>query len=699
MKRLAAAATVLLLLSIPGQPASADGATLVWDSDRVISSIFSVEENDTLLIGPGVNISFEPDYSGQPGENDTRPILAVLGRLVVNGTREERVGLSANESLWWGGNEPDCLYIFSGGLADRFSVRNASLSDMVINIGGAGGVFQDCVFERCDLKVASSAVSVVNCTFIFSVIGPGELPGEAGWPSAVTVLNCRFDGRDPASHPPLPYNYSANRTNAIYDRTAILLGQAVSVRDCLISGYVSGIMADTNGSSVQNCTFQDCGFGIFLQGWDQKDTAYIRGCTVLDCYGYGITAYGRANLSDSVVGNCGLLGVYAAGELLMANCTVFNCTTGVRLTFFDHEFVPRWLLTGNRIFGCDGYAVSAEGQDIDLGGNRFDNGTVTNGEGRLQVSQNVRLRVVDTLGSTVPGSCDLAWTDASGARGGQSFPSGSSVNLPEYTIDNDGARADRFPYSLQVRLGPVENRTILAAGQYELTVVLPILPDLVPVHLATDFDSVSALQQIRFLVRVENTGLVIAGDTTVVFLVDGKEVDRQPVPRLAVRGRASVYSAPWRATAGRHTLEARVDSSGALRESNDTNNNLSVQFNVSGSDSPGFSGLYGGWNPAFISLVTVMIIIYVLLVLSVRLRRRRRMERGPEPAPARGLEPFPAKNLEPALPKHLEPAPATIPGATRIKCPKCGKVNEVASPVRPLEVECELCRSRLKLVK
>jgi len=668
MKRLAAAATMLLLLSIPGQPARADSAALGWDSDRVISSIVVINENDTLTIGPGVNLSFEPDTSGAPAENDTRPILAVMGRLVVNGTRGEPVGFRANESLRLTGNEPDCLYIFSPGRPDIFSVRNASFSNLIINIDGAGGVFRDCVFERCDVLVAFSAASFINCTFIGSAIGTSEFPGEVVWPSAVTVRGCRFDGRD---------------QNDSYLRTAIDLQRGAAIEDCTIAHYNTAIVLDMNSSSVRNCEIRDCRDGITLDGNFRTDTAEIFNVSVQNCTGTGISAWGRLTLADSVIGDCGYAGVASYGDLLMANCTVYGCPTGVNLWAWFDDPPPDWLLSGNRFFGCTEYALVALGQEVEIAGNRFDNGSVSNGEGWLKVSTAVRVRVVDPLDFPVSGECDLSWTDNSGLIGGGSFISGSSVILEEYTIGNDGVRVDRFPYTLSVRKGTITNRTVLPDGESDLSMVLDILADLVPVQLWMDNDGIRAGQEIRFIVRVNNNGGGTARESTVSFVVDGRVVDRQEVPRMSVRGASSVYSAPWVATPGRHALEALVDSSGYIRENNETNNNISVQFNVSGADSAGSSGRYLGSNPAFISLVVAVIIIYVLLMLYIRRRRRRRIERGMEPTPA----------------GDLEPTPATIYGAARIRCPKCGKVNEVASPVRPLEVDCELCRSRFKLVK
>lgn len=630
MKRLAALLALLLFLGGPMPPAGAEGATVVWDSDRVVGSVFTVSENETLDISAGVSVGFEPGEPGQPGGNDSRPILAVLGRLVLDGTFDEPVRLAANESLRSGGGEPDCLYIYSEGRPDRFFARNASFTDMIINIGGSGGRFQDCAFERCDVLLVSSTVSFRNCTFILSTIGASELPGIESWPSGVTLEACRFDGRNAASRPPPPHGNGGSGTEEPNRRTAIEVRGDAGLEGCTVSGYSVGLVLGPGSTTVRNSTVSDCSYGMLLSGSFGDQMSEVRGCAVRNCSILGLAATGRTTLTDTVVGDCGELGVYAGDDLLMANCTVFGCPTGVSLGAWRVGEPPDCLLTGNRIFGCGGYAVAAHGLEVDLSGNRFDNGTVSNGEGRLNATRAVRLNVVDPWGLLSPGACDLEWTDSFGATGGQRFDSGSSVVLTQYTLDNDGVRSDRFPYEILIRKGTLENRTVLPAGQDELTVALPVLPDLVPVRLATDTDSIRSGQEIRFLVRVENIGGSIAGQSALVFLVDGAEVDRQRVPPTRIRGNYTVLSNPWRAESGRHTVEVRLDAAGFVRENDEGNNNLTAEFSVSAAPSPASRDPSRGGYYLALTMVAIIIAIATAAAWTAR-RGRRREGEGPEP--------------------------------------------------------------------
>jgi DNA-directed RNA polymerase subunit RPC12/RpoP len=690
---------VLLMLALPVWPQAraaddAAGTVYVWDSDRVVDSTMPVYGNDTLIIKAGVNISFVP---GAQDENATFPALAVMGNLWMNGTSERPVRLSADESLWQMGEGPDCIQVYNGGRADRLSARNASFTDIVVWLYYSGGEFRDCVFDRCDLNVVQSAVSFVNCTFIYSTVSTGQFWEAGSDLPPIIMRECRFDGRDPSSHPPWPYGPGEPVPEALYQRTAIELQGPVDLEDCRISGYEAGIVADLNNSRLQDCTIQDCVEGVILESQEIGQTASIRGCTVQNCTDFGIFALGGLRLADTVIGDCAQTGVQVLGALLMANCTVYNCTTGVALDAGNGA--PGWLLSANRIFSCAGYGVRAEGADVDITGNLFGEGGFANGFGRLLVTRQVQLSVTDPTGRALAGTCDVSWTDALGRGGSRIWYRDDDLLLDEYFVDNAGERVDIFPYALSVRQGAAENRTTIAAGQDRITVVLAVLPDLVPSFLAPDATSIEAGQEVSFLVRVENAGAGPADASTVVFLVDGMEVDSRSVPPLTIRQSQSVYSGPWRATGGRHTVEARVDGNGRIAEDNEANNNLTVEFNVSASNAGGLSSLTGGWGWLACSVLLVVLLVVVVAAGMAAARRQARRETGLEPAPAAPREPANAKGLEPTPLKGLEPAPATIAGATRIKCPKCGRQNEVTSRQRPLEIKCELCGTRLKLVK
>jgi hypothetical protein len=670
MRRLAAAA-LLLLVPFWASPGAASDATLGWDSDRVVDSTILVGENDTLEIAAGVDIRFEP---GPAGPNETRPMLAVTGGLLVNGTAGRRVNLTANETLWWTEPGPDCLNVLNDGRRGSLAVRNATFTDIVINIYLSGGEFSDCVFDRCDLNVARSNLVFANCTFIYSALGSGGLGGSGQGPPGVVLRGCRFDGRDPASHPPLPYQGEAG-PGGVFWKTAVELREPVVVEDCLVSGHLGGISAGLNGTSILNATVRDCPWGIWLNRASPDDSGEVRGCTVLNCSEVGVYSYGRLRLSDSIVGDCNEAGVFAYGGLLLGNCTIYNCTTGVSLRAPGADFQPDWLLSGNRISGCALFAVSAEDRGVDISGNRFEDGGTGNGLGRLLVSNRVVISVIDPSGRTLAGPSELSWTDARGGTGFRTVYPDDSILFGTYIVDNNGTRADLFPYELHVRRGAIENRTVLSAVQARFSVTMPVLPDLVPVFLQPDQDDIVAGREVRFLVRVDNLGTGPARESTVVFLVDGREMDRGVVPDMGIRGRASVYSDPWTARTGRHRVEVRLDDRALVPEADEANNNITTEFNV-GAALAGESGPLTGTQAGLLATGAFGGILAVVFGARILLRSRRS---GPGAA--------------------AEPAPAPLPGATRIKCPKCGKLGDVRTPGRPQDIKCGLCGFRMRFEK
>jgi uncharacterized repeat protein (TIGR01451 family) len=113
-------------------------------------------------------------------------------------------------------------------------------------------------------------------------------------------------------------------------------------------------------------------------------------------------------------------------------------------------------------------------------------------------------------------------------------------------------------------------------------------------------------------------------------------------------------------------------------------------------------------------LLMIVILVVVVAVFAAT-RRKRPMAPMPQPAP----RPAPAPVRKPPMDEEEEdgdelpagpktgPAAATTapmgegakPKIARIKCPKCGTTKDVTSPVRPIEVKCDKCGARLRLVK
>jgi len=123
---------------------------------------------------------------------------------------------------------------------------------------------------------------------------------------------------------------------------------------------------------------------------------------------------------------------------------------------------------------------------------------------------------------------------------------------------------------------------------------------------------------------------------------------------------------------------------------------------------------------SYLPWIILIIVVVVLLGAMAAMGRRGR----PAPAPA-ARPPAPRPPAPPAAAKKPQdeeeeeeedlidrggppkpPAPPAGPVTTegkpriaRIKCPKCQTIKDVTSPVRPIEVKCDSCGARLRLVK
>jgi hypothetical protein len=116
----------------------------------------------------------------------------------------------------------------------------------------------------------------------------------------------------------------------------------------------------------------------------------------------------------------------------------------------------------------------------------------------------------------------------------------------------------------------------------------------------------------------------------------------------------------------------------------------------------------------------IVVVLLIFVVIGVAIAMGRRARPGPAPPAVRAPAPRPAlaparrpaaeeedeeeeEAEKAAAPKPLAPptpaAAAAKPKIARIKCPKCQTIKDVTSPVRPIEVKCDNCGARLRLVK
>lgn len=103
--------------------------------------------------------------------------------------------------------------------------------------------------------------------------------------------------------------------------------------------------------------------------------------------------------------------------------------------------------------------------------------------------------------------------------------------------------------------------------------VEPDEPDLVVTDITTDPTEPEAGQNVTLTATVENQGHTAAGNSTLIFKVNGTQLgDRVNVSSLAPGESVQVTSVNWTASNGSHELEAEADSGDNVTEADETNN-------------------------------------------------------------------------------------------------------------------------------
>jgi len=219
------------------------------------------------------------------------------------------------------------------------------------------------------------------------------------------------------------------------------------------------------------------------------------------------------------------------------------------------------------------------------------------------------------------------------------------------------------------------------------------------------------------------------GDTvsvTVTIRNDGNSDMRNVIVQLYAAGN-SVASKTITATIKKNsdaqtTLEWTTDTAGSYtmkvtaKYGTETVKELTLTQKVAVGDKGGAVDL-GSYFPWIILIIVVVVLVGVMAAMSRRARPAPMpmpMARPPAPRPA--VAPAAAKkpldedeDEEDDLDKGAPPKPPMPPAIAgpsdakpkiaRIKCPKCQTVKDVTSPVRPIEVKCDNCGARLRLVK
>lgn len=587
---------VAAMLAPPAQ-AGAGRTSSVWDGDRVITSPVEVLQNDTLRIEAGANITFDPADAPEGGAG--MPALGVAGRLEVCGTASRPVRFNSTPTLWDVYGEPDCIILEGQQDRESLSVRNASFTDIVLAIDYERGGFWDCLFDRCTVDIHFSAVRFVNCTFVFSSVRNDQAAFARGGPRPA-LSGCRFDADRSSSHPPVwRYGDDHGAEAQYFGEAAIEDWGGALVEDCTIRGHSIGIFSEYNFASVRGCTVSRCGYGIMLGSDFPQDTAEVLDCTVTGSSG---------------------MGVYIIGRVVMSNCTVTGGEYGVWL---EGRGGPPSVLSGNRIYNNSVYGIVVYGTEAELAGNVYTNGSTANGVGIMERWAGVMVRVLDPLGRPV--QCQLYWTDGLGNFGGAAAEGNHTVNVRDYSIDSSGNRLDHFPYTIYAVLAGRSDRATIPGGADNITLVLPVLTDLAVVNISLQPERPSEGDSTAFSVRVENLGYYAASGGYMVFQLDGREVDRQRLPWLGGGNGGTIYSTPWIATAGRHTLRVLLDPDGNITESNRSNNERAIDFSVGPATTPSLA------DRAWPYLQVVLVIAAMGLVVAASLRRRKG---GPEASSA-----------------------------------------------------------------
>ena len=588
MKRALACLLLLLPLIVPSAQADSGRALTVWAADRVITSPVEVLGNDHLEIHSGVNIIFDAD-----GSADGPPLLHVGGGLTVCGTAGRPVAFNSTPALWALLGEPECLYVQGNGGGDHLAVRNASFTDLVIGIFNGSGEFRDCMFDRCQVDIQSSAIRFIGCTFIFS---PVAIDRYSFAPNASQTLfrECRFESYGSGSHPPDWKNGEVESGDGqYYGEAAIEDWSGARIEDCTVTGYSPGIVSGPGSVSISGCTIEHCSYGMSLWSDIPDAVATVRDCTVTGCLGTGI---------------------FVSGSVRMSNCTVSGCTDGIEL-YGQGNAVS--VIEGNSVYGNSQMGMIIYGKEPELSGNFFGNGSSANGWGNLNKRTYAQVRATDPLGHPV--ICKLNWTDALGNTDSRDIDGSFLLDVLEYSINNQGQRTDRLPYTLNAELAGLTNRTTFEGGYYNITLVLQLLADLAPLNISPWPGGPVDGDKAAFAIRLENTGYYPADRGSVLFLLDGREFDRQDIPLLKGGRTITVHSRDWTATAGRHTLRAVLDPDGNISESDSNNNGIFANFTVE----KGLRASFGGGTATYVPIF-IMAAVMALAIFG-RMRPRRYM--------------------------------------------------------------------------
>jgi len=264
-------------------------------------------------------------------------------------------------------------------------------------------------------------------------------------------------------------------------------------------------------------------------------------------------------------------------------------------------------------------------------------------------------------------------------------------------------------------------------GNYDFTVVAMSKDgnEYSPIKLTLEVikGSVAPLTQADITFSKTNVGKGDTVSVTVTIRNDGTADMRNVIVQLYANGNSvaskTITSTIKKNSEAQTTLEWTTDTVGSYKMKatakygTETAKELTLTQKVAVGESGGAVDL-GSYLPWIILVIVVIVLVGVMAAMSRRARPAPvPMARPPAAKPA--APPAAKKPMDeeeededdidtgaPPKPPMPPAGPVTTEGKpkiARIKCPKCQTVKDVASPVRPIEVQCDSCGARLRLVK
>jgi hypothetical protein len=543
------AALVTMLVLLPALPRSeAAGASEHWDSARVLGANLTVPAPVDLRVGPGVNISFEPDLNASVF---SEVALEILGGLEVCGTSDRPAAFHAsNESIYTLGEFGGYVLVTGNGEPGQVDVRNCSFTNLVLFLNGSAGRFRDCSFDTSYVFLEDASVAFTGCSFrlsAVSIFNPATL-------NRTTLSRCTFNSLHSGQWGEYPEYFD-------YFPAVRISGYA-GIDNCTISGYSSGLESSSGLPVIEDCLVEHCQQGMRIDTTDPADTPLVADCTVQNCTGAALMA---------------------SGNLVVRNCTLTGSRYGLDLYVGAGVEKPDWTLAGNRIFGNQRYGILFHRAEAGLGDTTFEDGAGNaNREGRVEKRTDLGVEAA-TRGKTNESLIEITLADALGNtvhRTGQLDYPVVFHDIVEYSVDNSGARKAYFPRQVRAEAGGLYCETTVEAGTTNVTLLLTIPVDLVPASVSLDPPRPRAGDWVAITCRVNNTGPVQSPRVLALFTLDGERLDQTDLFPVDGRSGSAVRAVDWRARAGPHTLTVRLDSLDAAEEMDESNNNLTFTFSV-----------------------------------------------------------------------------------------------------------------------